>query len=397
MPRVNVAILGAIDRFNYGDLLFPYIIESALQELGDNFHFEYFGLVKSDWSAKGGLPTQSLKSFYKKVQQGSIDAVIIAGGESFGTDWTKLYGYVNPTFWKLRHSRFGKYAWMDKLTKAVLGAKTKFPFIFTNKELNANTPIILNSLGGHHFKVESSSTIDEIVKTLKDIDYVSVRDRDTYEGLIQKGVGSTQLFPDSAILMSQYFSREFLHKKLSPSVLDKLTSLGDQYIFFQVSKFKYGSSLTPIMENLKALIEKGYKICLCPIGTAAGHEDQIPLGEIHQHLGESSVLIDSPSLWDIMYLIAQSNLYIGTSLHGVITAMSFDVPYLGLNKTVKKLKTYLETWACEELIGMTETNEICERALKAVQTPKAKLEDSGRRQMELAQQSFKNILEIIKK
>ena len=90
--------------------------------------------------------------------------------------------------------------------------------------------------------------------------------------------------------------------------------------------------------------ETGLNIILCPIGTALGHSDQDALIKIKKHLGSESSyqLINNPSIWDIMWLIKHSSLYIGTSLHGTITAMSYGRPFAvhGPNK----LKTYLDTW-----------------------------------------------------
>lgn len=76
-----------------------------------------------------------------------------------------------------------------------------------------------------------------------------------------------------------------------------------------------------------------------------GHEDVegfeylIPFLESH---GVSYFTVVSPNLFDIMWLIKSSKLYIGSSLHGIITSMSFGVPYIGYCK--KKLMTYIDTW-----------------------------------------------------
>jgi hypothetical protein len=81
----KILVIGAFDRYNYGDLLFPLVIEKQLSSYGHPFEFQYFGLVKSDLSAVGGLPTQDLQEFYKACEEGGTPVhVIIAGGEALG-------------------------------------------------------------------------------------------------------------------------------------------------------------------------------------------------------------------------------------------------------------------------------------------------------------------------
>ena len=53
-------------------------------------------------------------------------------------------------------------------------------------------------------------------------------------------------------------------------------------------------------------------------------------------------MIDNPSIWDIMSLISQAEIYVGSSLHGAITAMSYNRPLIGFGP--RKLQTYIETW-----------------------------------------------------
>lgn len=58
-------------------------------------------------------------------------------------------------------------------------------------------------------------------------------------------------------------------------------------------------------------------------------------------------IVDDLNVWEIMYLIIKSQAFYGTSLHGVITAMSFGVPHYCINKNISKLTSFLETWSVE--------------------------------------------------
>src|SRR5690606_37833148 len=102
----KLLIIGAFDRYNYGDLLFTLIIEKQLDTYGKNFQYAYFGLIKSDLSREGGKPTQDLKAFYKQLshpdQKGSI---IVAGGEALGVTWNALYAALSKPFQKVHRHR----------------------------------------------------------------------------------------------------------------------------------------------------------------------------------------------------------------------------------------------------------------------------------------------------
>lgn len=79
-------ILGPFDRYNYGDLLFPLILEAYIKKYSTKpFTVEYYGLISSDLSQFGAKKTKSIKDFYSEIKDN--DKVIIAGGESLCTSW----------------------------------------------------------------------------------------------------------------------------------------------------------------------------------------------------------------------------------------------------------------------------------------------------------------------
>lgn len=94
-------------------------------------------------------------------------------------------------------------------------------------------------------------------------------------------------------------------------------------------------------------------VCLCPVGFALGHDDHEILEEVYRALLKEGIDVYFSSkltIWDIMYLIGESRLFIGTSLHGVITSMSYKTPYIGI--LVEKTIRYINTW------GINDNNAI---------------------------------------
>lgn len=140
--------------------------------------------------------------------------------------------------------------------------------------------------------------------------------------------------------MSEVFSEAFLLSRIS-----HLSSsiLNEKFIFFQINE-EHGKAREDFFSRVLARVadKTHLRICLCPIGIAPGHSDQTPLSKMSSLLGDKSVFIKHPSIWDIMYLIKHSAMYIGTSLHGTITAMSFNVKFIAHGPV--KLENYVETW-----------------------------------------------------
>ncbi|MBK6903846.1 MAG: polysaccharide pyruvyl transferase family protein [Saprospirales bacterium] len=70
------------------------------------------------------------------------------------------------------------------------------------------------------------------------------------------------------------------------------------------------------------------------------------------------LLVDCTNIFDIAYLIAKSNGFAGTSLHGAITSMAYSVPHVGLNPSISKLVAYFEDWAFGETRSVVPFKEM---------------------------------------
>lgn len=344
----RILIIGAFDRYNYGDLLFPLIIEKQLDSYGIEFQYEYFGLVKSDLSKEGGKPTLGLQDFYAQLADPENKAsVIVAGGEALGVTWNSLYAALNKAFQKVHrhHVKLSKFVDLNRIAKKLLKGKTTLPFVFDKADFPGLDKVVLNSLGGSGLATALFNRFPFLRPKLQRVDYLAVRDGLTRENLRRNKV-EAHLFPDSAVLMSDFYPAGLLESLITSEVKQYVKENKGKYVFFQINR----KTTVGKEELLAGELEKIYQndhtpLCLCPIGKALNHDDDEALQALQAVLKCPSTYFDAENIWDIMYLIANAKAYIGTSLHGAITSMSYAVPHVGL--VVEKLDAYLNTWGVE--------------------------------------------------
>lgn len=392
----KVLIIGAFDRYNYGDLLFPLVIERQLSSFGEDFQFEYFGLVESDLSSVGGLPTKGLQKFYKACSDPNDPVhVIIAGGEALGVTWNSLYAALNPLFQRInkRHVKVNRVLDLNAWTKKILKGKTTLPFVFDKSDFAGVQSVTLNSLGGSGLGKALFEKYDFLKEKLQNADYFAVRDQLTVDNLKENGL-SADLFPDSAILMSEFYPLNFLHKNVTQEVAGYVAEHSGKYVFAQINKKTTRGHEQTIASGLDQIYQSGNtEICLCPIGKALDHDDHEALQEIGTLLKSPYTYFDADNIWDIMYLIANAKCFVGTSLHGAITALSYAVPHVGLK--VEKLGAYLATWGVKKNHRSVEFSELYDQYQLAVSVGKGDYESSRDSQMEEIKKGFGKMVKVL--
>lgn len=357
-------ILAPNDRFNYGDLLFPYILDFYFKDIVDELVF--CSTTESNLSKFGGIPTCSFHSLYE-VNATDQNYLIVGGGDSLCISWMQVLSFVDKKidwFTALDH-KLHTHLFFKTYTQLRYRYKTFFPFSIGKNELRNFTKVMYNSLGGSMLEFHRDLLDNpRVIEVLRNVDYLSLRDTQTSDILNSKGIKNV-VVPDSAILMSDVFSEVSLARNLS---VDSNRFQNKKYLFFQTNL--YFLNLDAYVALIEKIIDK-YQlgICLCPIGTASGHSDDIALAKIYNLLKrkDNVLLVTFPNIYDIMWLIKHSALYVGTSLHGTITALSFGVPFVAHGPL--KLKNYLETWCKGELLLFTEEKNLESEVVRQIEHP----------------------------
>jgi hypothetical protein len=352
--KKTIHFLSASDRVNYGDLLFPLIIEWITKD--KDLHIHYYGIIKSDLTHFGGKPTNSYRLFQKRIKENGGN-IIIGGGEVLFVDWGSLYAFINRYYSKILFNKsFSAFEKKFNLTRFLLSdGKVSVPFAPHKDELNTKkkVKIFYNAVGGTFLNSRLENHTIQFKKSLKSADFISVRDKRAKASLKLYDVNSI-LSPDSAIIISDIIKREEISKKTSFSN----DVFKQDYIFLQIGKpyapidyFQFSETVLNISRELNC------NIILCPIGLAPRHEDDFFLKKLSR-LSDRYQFIMPKSIFDILYLIANSKYFLGTSLHGIITAQSYGVPFIPLNKQIEKVEEYCKTWTYKNIDVCLDYNEL---------------------------------------
>lgn len=396
----KILIVGAFDRHNYGDLLFPIVAEKVIRSLGHTGVIEFYSTAASNLSKIGGIPTKGFRDL-NAIKKDKDTLILMAGGEIFSATWPEIVGYLLPSLINralLVAAKLVGERLSFSLLAAAFKSRSKLPFVLCQEDFEGQPVVAYNAIGASHAQYASDYVRKLISEKIKKIHYLSVRDDDSLRTVKFLGAHETKLCPDSAILLSRIFKKNELVKKFAVDASSSNLNC-KEYFCFQSSQHHAQNHLETIRQQLINLQRAtNLKIVLFSIGTAAGHSDHLVARELYSQLKDSHdcELIESKEILDTMSIIANAKIYIGTSLHGAITALSYGVKHIGLQpRSVPKLSGFLATWSHPNLFRVSEYNNIFHSAMEIINTPHEPYYlDHIDKIQNLALNNFKNILSL---
>lgn len=392
----KIVLYGAFDRYNYGDnimpILFEMFIEKYAKHIFNDFAIEYAAISDSNLERYCCKPTKNINSFVSSLHDGSV--LVVIGGEVLCTENQSLYMHMQNSslhhfllkiFRRLLPSVFKKYA------KAIYSSDWEYPFIPPQTSFSTPIHIIYNTVGGD-VKNLSVNQLKEVDKRFSDAAYVSVRDKRTFDE-VSPLYNDTQLAPDSAYIMSDLLEPCLLRSKVDEGFC---LTLPDEYYVFQAAPSKVGCSALQLIKLVSALaVQSNKKIVLLPIGYASGHDDYDLLKKVHKALPAQTVLLYDLTIWEIMYTIQNANMFFGTSLHGVITAMAYNIPHFGLNPKVSKLHAFLQEWSVAPFNQCYEVEELISLPKLINEKSMIEFQTKSKESVEQVKQNFHRIISVI--
>jgi hypothetical protein len=367
-----VAVVGAFDRFNFGDLLFPHMVRHAFERLGVEATYRCFSLRAADLRKRGGVLTEPLASLKNlDLPEGSI--VVVAGGEVLTARWLDAFAGLGTPHQvlaaKILARTFGPSA-VDWSCRRLLGGDRPLPWVLTAGDVGSDCPVAYNAVGGIGLARLPKRLREAARDRLRDAAYLAVRDPETKGALDRLGLAfEVDLTPDSAVLAPEVCPKEGLFSSASETTRAVLRRLNGRYIAFQAGRYPAWGKVAILAEQLRKIhLETGFGVLLLPLGQAAGHEDNEPLQKIAGLLEDvPAEHIPSPDVADTLACIAGARLFVGSSLHGNLMALVYGVPHVGFGERVRKLDLMLRTWDPTRPNGATLPSAIAADALKVLE------------------------------
>lgn len=311
-----IALVGAYERDNFGDLLF---LELTRTLLGPRPTIAT-APTSADVSTLGVVPGEVVE-YWPLLRGGLVPALWVVGGEVGGTSMeSALHMAGTATARPLSLNRWAS---------PYLPRPSAF-------ERSTDIPLIVNSVGLAGVGGLKGSRRIEAVAALREADFVSVRDA------------------ASSLLLE----REGIAHSTAPDLVQAIARLGSErldatgtppFAVFQIKeKWIERTGVDTIVSAIlgSALADVG-RLTLMPAGLAPGHDSWLGYSRIREGLLERAPSLDVDVFphtdpFGKASLIAGAELFVGTSLHGHIIASAHGVPRVSL--LLNKVRAYARTW-----------------------------------------------------
>jgi hypothetical protein len=277
--RMRIAHFGAFDHDSYGDLLFPHVAEWLFPDF-DFVHVSPWGCPVSFPDAK---PTISIGT---ALSRGDFDGVMLGGGD--------LLGMVNSV--SLERAR------NELLPGSSLPSIWCAPSVLS---VRLGIPLVWNAPGCSAPLPESYGR--QVSFALGAADYISVRDYASRDNLSAATPKKIEVCPDTALLVSRMWPTEASESRISMAVSRKDAAGRAAEIAKAAGILSKGTGCEPEVLSLMSWHWQD-----CGIGPA-----------MLEKLLHLRLFREAEGLKAYATRIGSSHGYIGNSLHGFITAVSY--------------------------------------------------------------------------
>jgi len=296
---MRIAHFGTFDVENYGDLLFPLVLERRLSDICEAFvHVSPVGSAPV-W--EDCVPAIGFDEFLREGPE--VDGVVIGGGQILRASPTPLGIYdrggvspfvAYPSLW---------------LGAAYVAAREDLPLCWNAP----GVPAPFDTTAARFMRWTGSVT-----------DHASVRDVESRRLLQKAGIEAQMgVVPDTAVEISRLWKEEEISSAYEDAFAHRGKEVPERTLAFHVNARLAGEDVSVVAAHIDSICGR---LEATPILLAIGpsHGDVETQRTIAEEMASDPLLVDRPrSLREVAACIARSELYVGSSLHGLITACSF--------------------------------------------------------------------------
>jgi len=324
--KKKILTIGAYERDNFGDLLFYIITKKYLTEY-TVVPGAVSGADMRDLIGEIVLPYPAL------LESSHWDAIWVVGGE-IGAASTNAS--IRMSITKEKETIYTSLSKKNQLALDELynynTNKTTIGYLPSLEKISTTTQLIVNSVGISGLSSMPNRIRNPAITSLAKSASVSVRDPDSSQYCKDINIQSV-LSPDIVHTISRHFG-----------VLTKPEMLPDNYIVFQMSE-ELASTVS--VDNLAGVLDTIAEKYECSIvffaaGTANYHDNNDVYHRLMKKLKCRTKLFLNRNPMKLAACIANSKIWLGTSLHGRIIAASYGVRRISFVN--QKVTTYAKYW-----------------------------------------------------
>jgi hypothetical protein len=340
----------AFDMPNYGDLLYAIIFEKMIKIHNSKTEIKRFSFLGGEAPQNAGYRTHRIKELLFSSKNLSSH-LLIGGGDVLQED-----GLWLADNYKSRYRSHIKNSFLFQsnflLTKLFKKKPLNIQSLFYERELNYPSigPFIIDPDNFPSIKSVTYCSCgvpykfkrkDEIALAFNKANFIYVRDKISASKLIEVGVDrEIYVAPDIIVTLSDFFDKATEAEK-GRKILHKFGVDTNQNILCFQSFLQSKQNKKEILNELKLYQKRTQdEVILMPIGYC--HSDHVYLQELAKESEGILKYIEVYSIFDMLSVIAASNIFLGTSMHGNITAFSFGIPHIFGFTPYDKAKGFLD-------------------------------------------------------
>lgn len=307
MKNKRIAHFGTFDVDNYGDLLFPYIAEFRLPKL-DWYHISPSNRKTIFEDGKEIISfNESIKNNYEAVITGGGNIIHLFPNKN--TVYAKYDGFEYANLW---------------VGASKLAANQRIPHIFNGPGISVKfNDFIHKEIAARTFRMATYVGLREVYSKRLAQDALNSGECETLE-----------IIPDTAFDICNMWPIETIAK--------------ENFIAVNLNA-RYHNPINETSEYLGEISKKlSMPIKFVVIG--ACHGDYEFTKKVARNLNVRNQIMESKSLKEIAHVIGKAQFFFGSSMHGFITALSYNTPaFIVLKKSpMHKFKGLLELIELDE-------------------------------------------------
>lgn len=354
----DIKQLGTFDVGNYGDLLYPIVFRRALAARDTRLAPHVYSPLAGEAPLGAGFETRAARELFARAE---FQRLVVGGGDILRTDRETLAAhYVAETrgepFKLLRaigaRGALGDLAlrrlaaWRAERLSARAFSRRRLsysrpgPFLIDPAQLRGGGAVCYLSCGVPHDFADADRA--EVARVFERARFIYLRDEQSAEKLRRCGFGGElRVAPDLVVLLGGQLEREAEAAK-GRALLQRLgIETGVPVLCFQ-SKPYPGFDAEEIARRLARYRQRTRaEVVLLPLGRCHGDEEFLHL--VMKASGGAFKYADARTVSDAVSIIAACDLFVGTSLHGAVTAFSFGLPHLHGPLPADKVEGFLRS------------------------------------------------------